>query len=68
MSTFIAPPARIPLFLKAGIWISEKITGKPMLPAKLLAWYPKKALSLRPEGKGLRHNVRQAAKRRPRKL
>lgn len=29
MSAFIAPPTRIPLFLKAGIWISEKITGKP---------------------------------------
>ncbi|MCX5821415.1 MAG: carboxymuconolactone decarboxylase family protein [Deltaproteobacteria bacterium] len=44
MSAFIAPPTRIPLFLKAGIWISEKITGKPMLPARLLAWYPKAAL------------------------
>jgi alkylhydroperoxidase family enzyme len=44
MSAFIAPPSRIPLFLKAGIWISERITGKPMLPARLLAWYPKAAL------------------------
>lgn len=44
MSAFIVPPTRIPLFLKAGIWISEKITGKPMLPARLLAWYPKAAL------------------------
>jgi len=44
MSAFIAPPTRIPLFLRAGIWISEKITGKPMLPARLLAWYPKAAL------------------------
>jgi alkylhydroperoxidase family enzyme len=44
MSAFIAPPTRIPLFLKVGIWISEKITGKPMLPARLLAWYPKAAL------------------------
>ncbi len=44
MSEFITPPTRIPLFLKAGIWISEKITGKPMLPARLLAWYPKAAL------------------------
>lgn len=43
MPAFIEPPARIPLFLKAGIWISEKITGKPMLPARLLAWYPKAA-------------------------
>lgn len=44
MSAFIAPPTRIPLLLKAGIWISEKIAGKPMLPARLLAWYPKAAL------------------------
>jgi AhpD family alkylhydroperoxidase len=44
MPAFIAPPTRIPLFLKAGIWISEKITGKPMLPARLLAWYPKAAI------------------------
>jgi alkylhydroperoxidase family enzyme len=43
MSAFIAPPTRIPLFLKAGIWIAERITGKPMLPARLLAWYPKAA-------------------------
>lgn len=43
MSAFIAPPTHIPLFLKAGIWISEKITGRPMLPARLLAWYPKAA-------------------------
>jgi alkylhydroperoxidase family enzyme len=44
MSAFIATPTRIPLLLKAGIWISERITGKPMLPARLLAWYPKAAL------------------------
>lgn len=44
MSAFIAPPTRIPLFLRVGIWISERITGKPMLPARLLAWYPKAAL------------------------
>ncbi|MDA8123682.1 MAG: carboxymuconolactone decarboxylase family protein [Deltaproteobacteria bacterium] len=44
MSAFIEPPTRIPLFLKAGILLAEKITGKPMLPARLLAWYPKAAL------------------------
>jgi len=44
MPAFIAPPSHIPLILRAGIWISEKITGKPMLPARLLAWYPKAAL------------------------
>ena len=41
---FIDPPRRIPLILKLGIWISEKITGRIMLPARILAWYPKAAL------------------------
>ena len=44
MSAFIDPPGRTPLWLKLGIWISEKITGKRMLPARILAWYPKAAL------------------------
>jgi alkylhydroperoxidase family enzyme len=44
MSAFIDPPARTPLWLKFGIWISEKITGKRMLPARILAWYPKAAI------------------------
>lgn len=44
MSAFLDPPVKIPLFLKLGIWVSEKITGKRMLPARILAWYPKAAL------------------------
>ncbi|MHB8772344.1 MAG: carboxymuconolactone decarboxylase family protein [Syntrophales bacterium] len=44
MVAFIEPPPRIHLLLKAGIRLAEKITGKPMLPARLLAWYPKAAL------------------------
>jgi alkylhydroperoxidase family enzyme len=44
MSAFIDPPVRTPIFLKLGIWISEKITGKRMLPARILAWYPKAAI------------------------
>ena len=44
MDAFINPPRKIPLYLKLGIWISEKITGKGMLPAKILAWYPKAAI------------------------
>jgi len=42
--SFIAQPKRIPLFLKIGILISERITGKTMLPARILAWYPKAAI------------------------
>jgi len=44
MFAFINPPARIPFWLKIGILISERITGKTMLPARILAWYPKAAL------------------------
>jgi AhpD family alkylhydroperoxidase len=44
MQAFISQPERIPLLLKLGIWLSEKITGKTMLPARILAWYPKAAI------------------------
>jgi alkylhydroperoxidase family enzyme len=44
MQAFIDPPKRIPLVLKLGIWISERITGRVMLPARILAWYPKAAI------------------------
>jgi AhpD family alkylhydroperoxidase len=44
MQAFIDQPNRIPLILKLGIWFSEKITGRIMLPARILAWYPKAAL------------------------
>lgn len=44
MFAFIDPPAHIPIWLKIGILISERITGKTMLPARILAWYPKAAL------------------------
>jgi alkylhydroperoxidase family enzyme len=44
MEAFIEPPRKIPFFLRMGIWISERIAGRRMLPARLLAWYPKAAL------------------------
>ena len=44
MFAFINPPARVPFWLRIGISISERITGKIMLPARILAWYPKAAL------------------------
>ena len=44
METLINPPHRIPLVLQLGIWFAEKTTGRRMLPARLLAWYPKAAL------------------------
>ena len=44
MNAFIEPPRKISLLLRLGIWVSEKITGRRMLPARILAWYPKAAL------------------------
>ncbi len=44
MPAFIAPPQHIPFLLRLGIWFAEKTTGRTMLPARLLAWYPKAAL------------------------
>ncbi|MDA8441063.1 MAG: carboxymuconolactone decarboxylase family protein [Peptococcaceae bacterium] len=45
MQAFINPPKRIPFYLKIGIWLTKRVTGKDLLPPKLLAWYPKAALS-----------------------
>ena len=44
MNAFIEPPQKISILLRLGIWVSEKITGRRMLPARILAWYPKAAL------------------------
>ncbi len=44
MQAFIKQPERISFILKLGIWFSEKVTGKIMLPARILAWYPKAAV------------------------
>jgi len=45
MKAFINPPKRIPFYLRIGIWISGRVTGRDLLPGKLLAWYPKAAIS-----------------------
>jgi len=42
---FINPPPKIPWLFKLGIWIAEKSTGKRMLPARLLSWTPRLAIS-----------------------
>jgi alkylhydroperoxidase family enzyme len=44
MNAFIEPPRRFPLFLRLGIWVSERVTGQRLLPARILAWYPRAAL------------------------
>ncbi|MDK2829275.1 carboxymuconolactone decarboxylase family protein [Clostridium beijerinckii] len=45
IDAFIKPPKKIPLFLRIGIYISKKVTKKDLLVPKLLAWYPKVAIS-----------------------
>lgn len=45
MKAFIDPPRCIPFYLRIGIWISKRVTGRDLLPGKLLAWYPKTAIS-----------------------
>ena len=44
MNAFIEPPQKISILLRLGIWVSEKMTGRVMLPARILAWYPKVAI------------------------
>lgn len=44
-NAFIKPPKRIPFYIKIGLAISKRITKKDLLAPKLLAWYPKVALS-----------------------
>ena len=44
MQAFIKQPERIPFILRLGIWFSEKVTGRTILPARILAWYPKAAI------------------------
>jgi alkylhydroperoxidase family enzyme len=41
---YINEPAKLPWYLRIGIRIAEKKTGKQMLPGRLLSWYPKAAL------------------------
>lgn len=44
-NAYIEPPERIPFLLKIGIGISNRVTRKDLLAPKLLAWYPKVAIS-----------------------
>ena len=45
MQAFINPPKNIPLYLRIGLWIAKISTGHDLLPGRLLAWYPKTAVS-----------------------
>jgi alkylhydroperoxidase family enzyme len=41
---FLKLPTKVPLLLKVALWISKKETGKDLLPARLMTWYPKAAI------------------------
>ena len=41
---YLKTPTKIPFLLKVGLWISKKETGKDLLPALLMTWYPKSAI------------------------
>jgi len=45
MDAFIQPPRRIPGYLRFGLWIVRRRTGVDLLPPRLLAWYPRAAIS-----------------------
>jgi AhpD family alkylhydroperoxidase len=40
---FVDPPRRVPLLLRAGTWLAERIAGRPLLLPRILAWYPRAA-------------------------
>ena len=44
LPAFIAPPRRIPLALRFGLWIAKRASGEDTLVARLLTWYPKAAV------------------------
>ncbi len=45
MQAFIEPPKHIPFYLRFGIWLADKIAGRELLPGRILAWYPRVAVS-----------------------
>ena len=42
---FINPPPRLPVWLRLGLWYARRQAGADLLIARLLAWYPRAALS-----------------------
>ena len=43
-AALIPEPRRLGPLLRLGVWASERVTGRRMLPARLLAWYPRAAI------------------------
>jgi alkylhydroperoxidase family enzyme len=44
-NAYIKPPEKIPFYIKIGLIISKRVTKKDLLAPKLLAWYPRVAIS-----------------------
>ena len=44
-TAFVSPPSRLPIWLRVGLWVTRRVTGKEHLPPRLLAWYRKAAFS-----------------------
>jgi alkylhydroperoxidase family enzyme len=45
MEAFIKPPKRIPFYIRIGIGIAKRVTGKDLLAPRILSWYPRVAVS-----------------------
>lgn len=43
-TAYLRPPTRMPFYLRWGLRIAQRRTGTELLPAQLLAWYPKAAV------------------------
>ena len=42
---FINPPPKLPFYIRLGMHVTKRVTGQDLLVPKLLAWYPKTAVS-----------------------
>lgn len=45
MTAFIEPPARLPWFVRLGLWYARRAAKADFLIGRLLAWYPRAAVS-----------------------
>jgi AhpD family alkylhydroperoxidase len=45
MAAFIEPPPRYPWVLRLGLWYARRVAGVDLLIGRLLAWYPRAAVS-----------------------
>ncbi len=46
MTAFVDPPRRAPWYLRPGLWLARRITGKDPLPGRLLTHFPKAAFGV----------------------